>query len=107
MKRLSMTWKIFILATLNFVDLVTSLWVLISGVAHELNPLMRWAYNISPFAFVGLKATLVLVSSAFAWANQDRCYAHRAVWVAIGIFALLTAYQLASIYYLFATGLLP
>ncbi len=92
MKRLSMTWKIFILATLNFVDLVTSLWVLISGVAHELNPLMRWAYNISPLAF---------------GANQDRCYAHRAVWVAIGIFALLTAYQLASIYYLFATGLLP
>jgi len=107
MKRLSMGWKIFILAAFNFIDLVTTLWVLGAGVARELNPLMRWAYEISPAAFGGLKAALFMGSTALLWRNRDQCRAHRAAWVAMILFGALSVYQLISIGYLLKVGALP
>lgn len=104
MKRLGMSWKISILAVLNLFDLVATLWELENG-AWELNPLLRWAYEISPWIFVASKMGIFMAGAGFLWANRDHPKAHRAALVAMACFALLTLYQLASILYLLSVSL--
>ena len=58
---------ILILATLNLFDLISTFMSLQTGFATELNPLMAWAYEASPWFFVFLKLFLTVVALYAAW----------------------------------------
>jgi len=49
---LSLLW------VLNFIDAISTHLALQTGKAHEVNPLMRWAYEVSPWFFIWIKLVL-------------------------------------------------
>ena len=50
---------VVILAIMNLIDAASTHMGLHMGIVYEVNPLMRWAYGVSPAAFWSLKMGLV------------------------------------------------
>lgn len=75
-----------VLVLLNLVDTVCTLHWCLSGLACEANPLMRWALNLGPAAFITSKVCMVLVGVGVLWRARFHALARA------GVIPLLLAY---------------
>jgi hypothetical protein len=57
--QLRLTLAVVVLVLANLTDAIVTLTLLELNVAHELNPLMKWAYECSPVTFVSCKLLMV------------------------------------------------
>jgi hypothetical protein len=57
--KLRLTSAAVVLVVANLTDAIITLTLLELAVVRELNPLMRWAYELSPLVFVLSKLTMV------------------------------------------------
>lgn len=81
------------LLILNLLDGVFTLAFLQAGVAEEANPLMRFAYEQSPLAFMGVKLALVNVGAAMLWLNRGTLAARAALGAGVLMYAAIVAYH--------------
>jgi len=106
MTRPGMAWKLLIFSVLNLFDLGTTLWGLNSGVIRELNPVLHWAYQISPWMFVATKTMAFAFCSAILWMSRHELRAHKIAWLAIFFFAGLCIWQATVFFFLINNGIL-
>jgi len=107
MTRPGMVWKLLIFSVLNLFDLATTLWGLNAGVVNELNPILRWAYQISPWMFVAIKTLTFVCFSAVLWVDRHELRAHKIAWLAIFFFTALCTWQAMVFFFLIKNGILP
>ena len=84
-----------LLLLLNLTDGLFTLTFLQLGVAEELNPLMRVAYERSPLLFMGLKLAIVGTGVALLCAHHEHRLAQWALKAGLGLYAAINVYHLA------------
>lgn len=80
-----------LLLGLNVVDALSTQALLELGVAEELNPLMRWAWDVSPFTFWAAKFGLVLSGLMVLALFASRQLACRVTLLMSGVYLLVLA----------------
>lgn len=83
------------LVVLNLLDGLFTLSFLQLGVAEEINPVMRWAYEANPLVFMGLKFLCVHAGVLVLAAHQELKAARWVLRGAVGVYGLLVLYHLA------------
>jgi Na+/H+ antiporter NhaB len=83
------------LLVLNLTDGLFTLTFLQLGVAEELNPLMRLAYERSPLLFMAFKLAIVSTGVALLCAHQGHRLASWALRAGAALYALINLYHLA------------
>jgi hypothetical protein len=83
------------LLVLNLTDGLFTLTFLQLGVAEELNPLMRLAYERSPLLFMGFKLAIVSTGVALLCAHHAHRLARWALCAGAALYALINVYHLA------------
>ena len=84
-----------LLLLLNLTDGLFTLTFLQLGVAEELNPLMRVAYERSPLLFMGFKLAIVGTGVALLCTHHEHPLARWALKAGLGLYALINVYHLA------------
>ncbi len=77
----------------NFADALITLVLLQLGLVRELNPLMLWAYEISPLTFMAAKLTVVSAALLLLCCNRHSEWAWRAEQGAAAAYAMLLVYE--------------
>ena len=77
----------------NFADAVITLVLLQLGLVQELNPLMRWAYEISPLMFMAAKLAVVNLGLMLLCFNKRSEWAWRAEQGAAAAYGALLVYE--------------
>ena len=83
------------LLLLNLTDGLFTLTFLQLGLAEELNPLMRVAYERSPLLFMGFKLAVVGTGVALLCSHHEYRLAQWALKAGLGLYALINVYHLA------------
>ena len=94
-----------LLLLLNLTDGLFTLTFLQLGVAEELNPLMRVAYERSPLLFMGFKLAIVGTGVALLCAHHEHRLAQWALKAGLGLYAVINVYHLAFVAYTLLTAL--
>lgn len=81
------------LLVLNLLDGLFTLSFLQLGLAEEANPLMRWAYERSPLAFMASKLLLVHLGAWMLWINRHSEAARAALAAGVLLYAGIVAYH--------------
>lgn len=93
------------LLLLNLTDGLFTLTFLQLGVAEELNPLMRVAYERSPLLFMGFKLAIVGTGVALLCAHREHRTAQWALRAGLALYALINVYHLAFLVHAVVTAL--
>lgn len=88
---------------LNLVDLVSTIASIEIGLAEELNPLMAYAYSVSPALFVLLKVFLVGFGLWIGWKNRQLRLVRRALLWILFVYIGLMGWH-ASMWFLLIKG---
>lgn len=83
------------LVILNLLDGLFTLAFLQFGVAEEINPFMRWAYEANPIVFMVLKFLCVHAGVVVLAMHQELKAAQWVLKGAVGVYTLLVLYHLA------------
>ena len=83
-----------LLLLFNLLDGLFTLTFLQLGVAEELNPLMRWAYEVSPLFFMALKLAIVNAGVLILWAHRVVGASRVAMAVGAVLYAGIVLYHL-------------
>lgn len=92
------------LMALNLTDGLFTLTFLQLGMAEELNPLMRLAYERSPLLFMGSKLALVSAGVALLCAHHPQRLARWALRAGLALYVLINLYHLAFLAHLVVAG---
>lgn len=86
-----------LLIALNGVDAGTTIAMVRTGMARELNPVMRACLNVSPFFFLLVKLALIEVLVSMLFAKGDRRIARVGMWIITTAYLLLVLGQVGAI----------
>jgi hypothetical protein len=82
------------LLLLNVADAVMTALLLEARLASEANPLMRLAWDASPYAFFGIKLTLVGGAVAILARHRGHLAAGATLYAGLGIYAMVVGYHM-------------
>lgn len=92
------TW---IVAVLNGLDAMITVALLRTGYVEEVNPLLREAFRVHEFVFLGMKALLVTLGLVFLWRIRHK-YPRVAIAglnVSVALYVVVVAYSIAMFGY--------
>ena len=87
---------------LNLLDAVFTLTFLQFGLAEEMNPLMRAAYETSPMSFMAVKLAVVSAGVFVLALHQSTRLAQIASKIAVAMYAVIVTWHLAFVAHLIA-----
>lgn len=90
------------LLVLNLFDGLFTLAFLQTGVAVEANPIMRFAYELSPLAFMALKLAVVHLGAWLLWSNRSTPAARTGLAAGALLYAGIVGYHLTFLLSLIA-----
>ena len=91
---------------LNLVDAGNTYYILTQGLGTELNPVMAWAFGISPEFFLCFKMFIVTLGLNIVYVLQHRVNPVTlkvGLWIVAGFYTLVVSYQLVMLYLLTLT----
>ena len=77
----------------NLLDALFTFTFLQLNVVSEANPLMRWAYDLSPMSFMLLKLSCVQLGVLMLWAQRHVPAAGMAIRAGAGLYVAIVAYH--------------
>jgi hypothetical protein len=88
-------WLALVLLFFNFLDALLTLRFLQLGIADELNPFMRQAYQLSPAWFIVGKLGAVQLGMAVLFSQRSHPFARFGLAFCASVYGLIVLYQLA------------
>lgn len=77
----------------NLLDGLFTLTLLELNLVSEVNPLLRWIYELSPFSFMLLKLSCVQLGLLVLWGQRHQPAAGLAIHAVAGLYVAVVAYH--------------
>ncbi len=90
-------WLALVLLFFNFLDALLTLRFLQLGIADELNPFMRHAYQLAPAWFIVGKLGAVQLGMAVLFSQRSHRLARFGLALCASVYGLIVLYQLAFV----------